>query len=176
MCIRDRLNIDASLIKNGVELSQTEEKLVEMSNGCICCTLRDDLIQEVKKLCEQGNYDALIIESTGISEPVPVAQTFSYVDEETGIDLGKRAKLDTMVTVVDAKDFLKQFYSAESLYEMKQVDDAEDIRTISHLLVEQVEFANIIVINKSDLVSEQELSKLVSVIRSLNTDVYKRQG
>jgi G3E family GTPase len=164
------LNIDASLIKNGVELSQTEEKLVEMSNGCICCTLRDDLIQEVKKLCEQGNYDALIIESTGISEPVPVAQTFSYVDEETGIDLGQRAKLDTMVTVVDAKDFLKQLYSAESLYEMKQIDDAEDTRTISHLLVEQVEFANIIVINKSDLVSEQELSKLVSVIRSLNTD------
>ena len=164
------LNIDASLIKNGVELSQTEEKLVEMSNGCICCTLRDDLIQEVKKLCETWNYDALIIESTGISEPVPVAQTFSYVDEETGIDLWKRAKLDTMVTVVDAKDFLRQFYSAESLYDMKQVDDAEDERTISHLLVEQVEFANIIVINKSDLISEQELSKLVSVIRSLNTD------
>lgn len=164
------LNIDASLIKNGVELSQTEEKLIEMSNGCICCTLRDDLIQEVKKLCEQGKYDALIIESTGISEPVPVAQTFSYVDEEIGIDLGQRAKLDTMVTVVDAKDFLKQFYSAESLYEMKQVDDVEDIRTISHLLVEQVEFANIIVINKSDLVTEQELMKLVSVICSLNTD------
>ena len=164
------LNIDASLIKNGVELSQTEEKLVEMSNGCICCTLRDDLIQEVKKLCETWNYDALIIESTGISEPVPVAQTFSYVDEETGIDLWKRAKLDTMVTVVDAKDFLRQFYSAESLYDIKQVDDVEDERTISHLLVEQVEFANIIVINKSDLISEQELLKLVSVIRSLNTD------
>lgn len=164
------LNIDASLIKHGVELSQTEEKLVEMSNGCICCTLRDDLIQEVKKLCEDWKYDALIIESTGISEPVPVAQTFSYVDEETGIDLWQRAKLDTMVTVVDAKDFLKQLYSAESLYEMKQVDDAEDTRTISHLLVEQVEFANIIVINKADLISESELSKLVSVLRSLNTD------
>lgn len=164
------LNIDASLIKNGVELSQTEEKLVEMSNGCICCTLRDDLIQEVKKLCEQGKYDALIIESTGISEPVPVAQTFSYVDEETGIDLWQRAKLDTMVTVVDAKDFIRQLYSAESLYNMWQLDDEKDERTISHLLVEQVEFANIIVINKSDLVSEQELLKLVSVIRSLNTD------
>lgn len=164
------LNIDASLIKNGVELSQTEEKLVEMSNGCICCTLRDDLIHEVKKLCEQGKYDALIIESTGISEPVPVAQTFSYVDDKTGIDLWQRAKLDTMVTVVDAKDFLKQFYSAESLHNMWQVDDAEDERTISHLLVEQVEFANIIVINKSDLISEQEFSKLFSVIRSLNTD------
>lgn len=164
------LNIDASLIKNGVELSQTEEKLVEMSNGCICCTLRDDLIQEVKHLCEQGKYDALIIESTGISEPVPVAQTFSYIDEETGIDLWQRAKLDTMVTVVDARDFLRQLYSAESLYDMKQVDDAEDTRTISHLLVEQVEFANIIVINKSDVVTEAELSNLVSVIRSLNTD------
>jgi G3E family GTPase len=164
------LNIDAKFIKNGVELSQTEEKLVEMSNGCICCTLRDDLIQEVKKLCEEGNYDALIIESTGISEPVPVAQTFSYTDGETGIDLGQRAKLDTMVTLVDAKDFLRQLYSAESLYTLWQVDDQEDERTISHLLVEQVEFANIIVINKSDMVSQDELSKLVSVIRSLNTD------
>jgi len=164
------LNIDASFIKNGVELSQTEEKLVEMSNGCICCTLRDDLIQEVKKLCETWKYDALIIESTGISEPVPVAQTFSYTDEETGIDLWQRAKLDTMVTVVDAKDFLRQLYSAESLYNLWQVDDQEDERTISHLLVEQVEFANIIVINKSDMVSQDELSKLVSVIRSLNTD------
>lgn len=164
------LNIDASLIKNGVELSQTEEKLVEMSNGCICCTLRDDLIQEVKKLCENGLYDAVVIESTGISEPVPVAQTFSYTDEETGIDLGQRAKLDTMVTVVDAKDFLRQLYSAESLYDMWQLDDQEDERTISHLLVEQVEFANIIVINKSDMISQDELSKLVSVIRSLNTD------
>lgn len=164
------LNIDASLIKHGVELSQTEEKLVEMSNGCICCTLRDDLIQEVRKLCETWRYDALIIESTGISEPVPVAQTFSYTDEETGIDLGQRARLDTMVTVVDAKDFLKQLYSAESLYALWQLDDGEDTRTISHLLVEQVEFANIIVINKSDLISEQELSKLVGIIRSLNTD------
>lgn len=164
------LNIDASLIKNGVELSQTEEKLVEISNGCICCTLRDDLIQEVKNLCENGSYDAVVIESTGISEPVPVAQTFSYTDDETGIDLGQRTRLDTMVTVVDAKDFLTQFYSAESLHNFWQVDDQEDERTISHLLVEQVEFANIIVINKTDLVSEQELSKLVSVIRSLNTD------
>ena len=164
------LNIDASLIKNGVQLSQTEEKLVEMSNGCICCTLRDDLIQEVKKLCEEWTYDALIIESTGISEPVPVAQTFSYTDEETGIDLWQRATLDTMVTVVDAKDFLRQLYSAESLYNLWQVDDQEDQRTISHLLVEQVEFANIIVINKSDTISETELSLLVSVIRSLNTD------
>ena len=166
------LNIDASLIKNGVELSQTEEKLVEMSNGCICCTLRDDLIQEVKKLCEEWHYDAIIIESTGISEPVPVAQTFSYVDEETGIDLWQRAKLDTMVTVVDAKDFLRQLYSAESLHEMGQVDDVEDTRTISHLLVEQVEFANIIIVNKSDVVSDVELSKLVSVIRSLNADAH----
>lgn len=164
------LNIDASLIKHGVELSQTEEKLVEMSNGCICCTLRDDLIQEVRKLCETWRYDALIIESTGISEPVPVAQTFSYTDEETGIDLGQRARLDTMVTVVDAKDFLRQLYSAESLYALWQLDDGEDTRTISHLLVEQVEFANIIVINKSDLISEQELSKLVGIIRSLNND------
>lgn len=155
------LNIDASLIKNGVELSQQEEKLVELSNGCICCTLRADLIQEVKRLCEHGQYDALLIESTGISEPVPVAQTFSYIDDETGVDLTQWAKLDTMVTVVDAKDFLKQLFSAQSLYELGQSNDEHDDRTISHLLVEQAEFANIIVINKADLIAESELQKLV---------------
>lgn len=164
------LNIDASLIKNGVALSQQEEQLVELSNGCICCTLRADLIQEVKQLCENGQYDALIIESTGISEPVPVAQTFSYVDDETGIDLGQRTRLDTMVTVVDAQDFLKQLFSAESLYELGQVSDETDERTISHLLVEQVEFANVIVINKCDLITDEQHQKLVRVLRSLNAD------
>ena len=113
------INIDANLVKNGVSLSQQEEKLVEMSNGCICCTLRDDLLQEVKRLGEAGKYDAIIIESSGISEPVPVAQTFSYIDEESGIDLGQFARLDTMVTVVDAGNFLAHFGSDQTLADLK---------------------------------------------------------
>jgi G3E family GTPase len=111
------LNIDSKLIKNEVQLSQTGEKLVEMSNGCICCTLREDLILEVKKLCENGTYDALIIESTGIAEPLPVAQTFSYKDEELGIDLGQRTRLDTMVTVIDAVNIGSQLASIENVSE-----------------------------------------------------------
>jgi G3E family GTPase len=109
------INIDANLVKNEITLSKTQEKLVEMDNGCICCTLRGDLLVEVKRLCEEGKYDALIIESSGISEPVPVAQTFSYVDEESGIDLSNFATLDTMVTVVDAGNFLAHFGSDETL-------------------------------------------------------------
>lgn len=109
------INVDANLIKDGIELSQTEEKLVEMSNGCVCCTLREDLLIEVRKLAEANKYDAIIVESTWVGEPVPIAQTFSYVDEESGIDLSKLVRLDTMVTVVDAKEFLRNFSTAESL-------------------------------------------------------------
>lgn len=109
------INIDATLVKNDIQLSQTDEKLVEMSNGCICCTLREDLLVEVKKLVTSGNYDAIVIESTGISEPIPVAQTFSYIDEETGIDLTQFAYLDTAVTVVDAANFLRDFTGSDNL-------------------------------------------------------------
>ena len=113
------INVDARLLREGVELSQTEEKMIEIQNGCICCTLRGDLITEVKRLAEHDKYDVIIIESTGISEPVPIAQTFTYVDEETGIDLSQFARLDTMVTVVDAANFLKNFTSQEFLRDRK---------------------------------------------------------
>lgn len=164
------INIDANLVKNEITLSQTEEKLVEMDNGCICCTLRDDLLQEVKRLWEEGKYDALIIESSGISEPVPVAQTFSYIDEESGIDLGQFARLDTMVTVVDAGNFLAHFWSDKTLADLKMWLDEHDERGIVNLMVEQIEFANIIILNKVDLVTPDEKKYILRVIRGLQAD------
>jgi len=151
------INVDANLIKDGIELSQTEEKLVEMQNGCVCCTLRDDLLIEVKRLAEAGKYDAIIIESTGIAEPVPIAQTFSYVDEESGIDLSKLVRLDTMVTVVDAANFLRNFTSQEQLKDRKWEATEEDDRTVVDLMTEQIEFCDVLVVNKiSDLTDEQK--------------------
>lgn len=164
------INIDANLVKNGVSLSQQEEKLVEMSNGCICCTLRDDLLQEVKRLEEEGKYDAIIIESSGISEPVPVAQTFSYIDEESGIDLGQFARLDTMVTVVDAGNFLAHFGSDKTLADLKMWLSDEDDRPLVNLMVEQIEFADIIILNKIDLVNEEEKKYILGIIRWLQAD------
>ena len=164
------INIDANLVKNEITLSQTEEKLVEMDNGCICCTLRDDLLQEVKRLWEEGKYDALIIESSGISEPVPVAQTFSYIDEESGIDLGQFARLDTMVTVVDAGNFLAHFWSDKTLADIKMWLDENDDRTLVNLMVEQIEFANVIILNKIDLVSPEEKKYILWVIRGLQAE------
>ena len=164
------INIDANLVKNEITLSQTEEKLVEMDNGCICCTLRDDLLQEVKKLWETWKYDALIIESSGISEPIPVAQTFSYIDEESGIDLGKFAQLDTMVTVVDAGNFLTYFWSDKTLAELKMGLSDEDDRGLVNLMVEQIEFANIIILNKIDLVTQEEKKYILWIIRGLQVD------
>ncbi len=156
------INIDAKLIK------RTEEKLVELSNGCICCTLREDLLKEVEKLCTENKLDALIIESTWISEPLPVAQTFTYIDEETGIDLTKIATLDTMVTVVDAGWFWDLFDSGDQLNEWSVWIDQEDDRTISDLLTEQIEFANIIIMNKIDTVTPNQLSYVLWIITSLN--------
>ncbi|MDG5785889.1 GTP-binding protein [Evansella sp. AB-P1] len=161
------INIDAELVKQGGELSRTEEKLVEMSNGCICCTLREDLLIEVEKLAKAGNIDYIVIESTGISEPTPVAQTFSYIDEELGIDLTQFCQLDTMVTVVDANRFWKDFRSGESLLDRKEALGEEDTREIADLLIDQIEFCDVLLLNKCDLVSELELEKLEKVLRTL---------
>lgn len=162
------INIDARTVENGNTLSRTEEKLVEMSNGCICCTLREDLIAEVEQLAKENRFDYLIIESSGISEPVPVAQTFSYVDEQVGIDLGKFSRLDTMVTVVDCFNFKKDFGTNELLADRDWVDDIADRHTIVNLLTDQIEFANVIILNKTDLISQDDLKLLRAVIRKLN--------
>lgn len=159
------INVDANLIKDGVELSQTEEKLVEMQNGCVCCTLRDDLLVEVKRLAEAGKYDAIIIESTGIAEPVPIAQTFSYVDEESGIDLSKLVRLDTMVTVVDAANFLRNFASQEQLKDRQWEVGIEDERTIVDLMTEQIEFCDVLVMNKISSLSEEEKKRVRAIVK-----------
>lgn len=165
------LNVDANLIKQEHTLSRTEEKLVEMSNGCICCTLREDLMIEVEKLAKENRFDYLLIESTGISEPVPVAQTFSFVSDDGKIDLSKYATIDSMVTVVDAFNFGKDFGSMETVYTKKMNEsDPNDQRAIVNLLTEQIEFANIIIINKADLVSETWLGEIKSLLRSLNPE------
>ncbi len=162
------INVDAALVKNESTLSRTEEKLVEMSNGCICCTLREDLMVEVERLAKENRFDYLLIESTGISEPVPVAQTFSFVDEENGIDLSRFSYIDTMVTVVDAFNFFKDFGSPETLEDRQMTDIDGDDRTIVNLLTDQIEFANVIVLNKTDLVSEADLGVLKAAIQKLN--------
>lgn len=162
------VNIDEKLVANGAKLSRTDEKLVEMSNGCICCTLREDLMIEVEKLAKMGKFDYLLIESTGISEPIPVAQTFSFVTGDELYDLTQISKLDTMVTVVDAFNFFNDFGSAETILDRKMTDDQEDDRSIVNLLTDQVEFANVIIINKSDLVSEDHLGLLEKALNKLN--------
>ncbi|MFB5086940.1 GTP-binding protein [Psychrobacillus sp. PGGUH221] len=163
------INIDSQLIQNG-GFSRTKETLVELTNGCICCTLREDLIMEVEKLAKNGNIDYLVIESTGISEPIPVAQTFTYIDEEVGIDLSKFCTLDAMITVVDAFRFWSDYESGESLLERKQTDDVQDIRDVSDLLIDQIEFANILLISKTDLVTPEYLQALKSFLKKLNPE------
>ena len=162
------VNIDAELVKNENTLSRTEEKLVEMSNGCICCTLREDLMIEVERLAKENRFDYLLIESTGISEPIPVAQTFTFVDEESGIDLSKFSYVDTMVTVVDGYNFFKDFCSSDTLKGRKLSDMEGDYRSIVNLLTEQVEFANVIILNKTDLISKEQLGTLKSIIQKFN--------
>lgn len=161
------INIDSTLIKQEVSLNRSEEKLVEMSNGCICCTLREDLLIEIRKLAEAGRFDYLIIESTGISEPLPVAETFTFADEE-GLSLSDVATLDTMVTVVDAVNFLNDFQAARALKESGEFLGEEDERNIADLLVDQVEFADILLISKTDLVDDAQLNELKAILRSLN--------
>ena len=162
------VNIDAQLIENNDVLSRTEEKLVEMSNGCICCTLREDLMVEVERLAKENRFDYLVIESTGISEPIPVAQTFTFQDEENGIDLSKFSYIDTMVTVVDAFNFFNDFGSSELLFDRELTDIDGDDRSIVNLLTDQIEFADVIILNKADLVDEQTLELLEAMIKKLN--------
>ena len=162
------VNVDARLVNEQNILSRTEEKLVEMSNGCICCTLREDLMIEVEKLANEGRFDYLLIESTGISEPVPVAQTFSFVDEENGIDLSKFSYIDTMVTVVDCFNFFNDFGTNELLVDRKLTDMEGDFRTIVNLLTDQIEFANVIILNKTDLVDEKTVGLLRASLQKLN--------
>jgi len=163
------VNIDAALLKQG-GFTRTEEQLVEMQNGCICCTLRDDLMKEVERLVDQGDIDYIVIESSGISEPVPVAQTFTYIDEELGIDLTQKTSLDTLVTVVDGNRFWHDFSSGESLLDRKQGTDEQDTREVVDLLIDQIEFANVIVLNKVDLLNDESAKELEAVLRKLNPE------
>lgn len=162
------VNVDAELVKSEDILSRTEEKLVEMSNGCICCTLREDLMMEVERLAKEDRFDYLLIESTGISEPIPVAQTFSFIDEENGIDLSRFSYVDTMVTVVDSFNFFRDFGSPETLMYRDLTDIEGDYRTIVNLLTDQIEFANVILLNKTDLVGKEQIGVLKAAIQKLN--------
>ncbi|ALS33534.1 hypothetical protein PTRA_a2442 [Pseudoalteromonas translucida KMM 520] len=162
------INIDADTIKSGVSLNHSDEKLVEMSNGCICCTLREDLLVEVGKLAKEGRFDYLVIESTGISEPLPVAETFTFADDN-GISLGDVATLDTMVTVVDAVNFLNDYEQANDLQDTGESLGEDDERSVADLLVDQVEFADVILISKTDLITNDELNRLTAILNTLNT-------
>lgn len=163
------INIDAATVKNEIGLSRQEERLVEMSNGCICCTLREDLLVEITNLAKEGKYDYLVIESTGIAEPLPVAETFTFADEN-GQSLSNIARLDTMVTVVDALNFLEDFDEAKLLAEVGESLGEEDERSVSELLVDQIEFADVLLISKTDLVSQEQLKRLQSILNTLNTE------
>jgi|TARA_B100001540_G_scaffold299845_1_gene304733 G3E family GTPase len=162
------INIDSAIVQNEVSLNRSEEKLVEMSNGCICCTLREDLLEEVTKLAKEGRFDYLVIESTGISEPLPVAETFTFADEN-GVSLSDVADLDTMVTVVDAVNFLKDYEEAKYLQDTGESLGDEDERSVADLLVDQVEFADLILISKIDLVSSEDIKRLIAILKTLNT-------
>lgn len=161
------INIDGSEVQRDVSLNRAEEKLVEMSNGCICCTLREDLLEEVGKLAREGRFDYLLIESTGISEPLPVAETFTFRDEQ-GQSLADVARLDTLVTVVDGVNFLLDYQAAESLASRGETLGDEDERSITDLLIEQIEFADVLLISKIDLISRQEREELMAILKRLN--------
>jgi G3E family GTPase len=164
------VNIDAQLVRGGgAALSRTEERLVEMSNGCICCTLREDLLVEVGRLAREGRFDYLLIESTGISEPLPVAETFTFAGPD-GLNLGDLARLDTMVTLVDAYNFPQDLFSPDELRDRDMAAGEEDERSVVDLLVDQVEFADVLVLNKADLVEPAELGRLEALLRKLNPE------
>ena len=161
------INIDGSEVQRDVSLNRAEEKLIEMSNGCICCTLREDLLEEVSRLAQDGRFDYLLIESTGISEPLPVAETFTFRDEQ-GKSLADMARLDTMVTVVDGINFLIDYQAAESLATRGETLGEDDERSITDLLIEQVEFSDVILISKIDLISSSERLELIAILERLN--------
>ena len=163
------VNIDSAIVQNEVALSHSEEKLVEMSNGCICCTLREDLLEEVANLAQAGRFDYLVVESTGISEPLPVAETFTFADEN-GVSLSDVATLDTMVTVVDAVNFLNDYDEAKYLQDTGESLGEDDERSVTDLLIEQVEFADVILVSKVDLVETSEIQRLSAILRTLNTE------
>ena len=163
------INIDAALLQNGVSLKQTEESMIELSNGCICCTLREDLLKEVAALAAENRFDYLLIESSGISEPLPVAETFTFNDEK-GVNLSDVAVLDTLVTVIDGQSFMGELKTLDSLRTRGWHADAEDERTISHLLCDQVEFANVIVLNKCDLIDEKQKGTVRALLRKFNPE------
>lgn len=163
------VNIDADLVRAGAELSRTDETLVEMSNGCICCTLRDDLLAEVRRLAEEDRFDYLLIESTGISEPLPVAATFDFRDEH-GASLSDVARIDTMVTVVDAVNLLRDYSSHDFLKDRGEILGEDDDRTLVHLLTDQIEFADVVVLNKVDDATPEQVDAARKIIRSLNAD------
>ncbi len=163
------INVDAQLIRDGgAQLSRVDEKLVEMSNGCICCTLREDLLVEIGELAREGRFDYLLIESSGISEPLPVAETFTFPLDEEGNSLSDVAQLDTMVTVVDAVNLMKDFQTLDSLADRAIGIDDEDERNIVDLLVDQIEFANVILLNKTDIASAEEINKIEGLLHRMN--------
>lgn len=162
------VNIDAALVKQGgAELSRTDEQLVEMSNGCICCTLREDLLLEVKRLALENKFDQIVIESTGISEPLPVAETFTFEDEH-GVSLNQFAQLDTMVTVIDAFNFLKDYASMDMLHQRGESLGEEDERCVVDLLIDQIEFCDVLIINKIDLIDTEQQQQLLAILHHLN--------
>ncbi|AFT71620.1 CobW/P47K family protein [Alloalcanivorax dieselolei B5] len=172
------INIDAALVNQQVSLNRAEEKLVEMSNGCICCTLREDLLVEVQRLAGEGRFDYLVIESTGISEPLPVAETFTFEDE-SGTSLSTVARLDTLVTVVDGANFLSDYREARSLQQVGESLGEEDQRNVADLLADQIEFCDVLLVSKTDLIDEDELKQVVASLRALNPEaeiVPIRQG
>lgn len=162
------INIDAAILGKEIAWNRSEEKLIEFSNGCICCTLREDLLIAVRKLANEKRFDYLIIESTGISEPMPIAETFTFADED-GAGLFEIAHLDTMVTVIDAVNFLRDYDQADLLQETGESLGEDDERSVTDLLVDQVEFSDVILVNKTDLINAEALGKLRSVLRCLNT-------
>lgn len=163
------VNIDVAFVQHQVQLNRAEEKLIEMSNGCICCTLREDLLVEINKLARENRFDYLVIESTGISEPLPIAETFTF-ENESGESLSHVAQLDTMVTVVDAVNFLQDYFAAESLQDVGESLGEEDERNVADFLIDQIEFCDLVLISKTDLVSVEKLQELVVILENLNPD------